>query len=854
MVIIHYYYSLKVKIIKMVTGNGTDAFWDAFINSSTVPGGAQGVGDSLRVGEVASSGSDLDFPDEDEGGGDAGVIAAATVGKSEGGNKLMPRMVAPGAITATINAWNRSDKVGVDLVSLHSICGVRSKPSEVGDSYQVCGNERCTVTIHQARMTKEGMGIELPADGGEVYAIQSSNTSKTQRLLWNAPSLPVSSLPKEMRTWTYAKTLKDLQFPARVWKLIFEGYPGMEDMGKRYHEIIGGRPPMVLDIPIPSPSAGAGGAYKSDEFADYPEEAEDTKQVENPSAIEEQPNLFDQIDLEPLKYSTARGLRSETNSFHPPSESSPPSMESDPYDGHIMGNTGLPYFTIKSRSTRMMGGGQPTNLKADNPFDVEEASAMSLSSLNPTTVKLQAQLNKLTVRLTFLRDKMQERTSAVNDSLEGAALEMQDVHEELTRIETIAVDAQSLASRGGGRAQGAMEVERRAAEMASQFLNDRDFQDNMVRLIASKMKREGTFVTTRNLDDKLAGIRNTADPSSTVTPDAMMGVTSRVASLEAEVTKPGGAVAGLLKDVKELQDRRNASACVRGNKTFKDQHAVDALVSIMGDSTCFRLVPDMFSLLLLAPEQFDTVEGLVKNEADVARANYTSALEATVSASFSLTYPPWMIVKTKDSNKGTESDLVKWASGYSNRQKFMGVENDGTYETLLNDLLGTQTSMQQSIDYQYPADTHATINAILTEQLNAAYRQATSFLKSFDTLYNRVKKGAADNETAWQRVLVYAKSVFDDIKTKRVAAQDRRSCSAKIWSAFQVTDMLKEYERNRWIQHSGVSSILSFSALQSSGKLHEALGKRVTAMEAKVKTIEEQWSRFKTKNNNLKFN
>jgi len=769
----------------------------------------------------------------------------------------------------TLNAWNRNDKVYLVKVSCDTICGAKTKPSEGGDSFHICGNskggsseiEECKNGEHK----KRGSAIDLPLDGSPAYTIKIATTSKSKVHIWNAPLLLVTSLPREMRGWTYERVLLNLSFPARTWKLLLEGYPGYEVMCRRYAAKFGGDSRLHVDIPIPSPTAGAGGPYNPMDFEDHPEGAGEFKADDVQDAPrEEQPPLLG-------------GDTNPSASVRHPEE--PRSMMHeevhDPLDGSVVSGSGseaalsesIPYFSASKRMERRKGGGNARAIRATNPYETDDYSVLTQVTGDSTAIaKLQKQVNEISGRLATLRTVLSERAASVNESFSGAAIEMEYIQSELERVEELAESAAKVAECANDIADTALSAAQRppppvnasidTIALSRNMLNDSEFEDRVVSKLIRKLLREETVVTNSQLEEKLAPLRRQApdDSSPSPSPQEMTGLNNRISALEDQMFKVDGLVPTVVKQVKGMEDQRAANAVVRGRKVFRNVQTVEAFVKQLGDDSIYRLAPDMVSLIMLAPEPVDNIADLVSNEAAVIKANFSSQLEATVSLSFGLTYPKDMIEKTTDtSTRGTMTSLVKWGSGYSNVGKFKGVENEGTRGTLLDQLLSTREAIEQSINFDYPIDSHPVVNAILTEQLMAAYRQAVSFIGAFVPLYERVKRGGLTPEDSWDRVLQFAKHVFDDAKTKRVASKDRRSSAGKMWSAFQATDMLKEYERLHWIHHPGVSSLLSFTAMQSSGKVVEALTKRVTTLEALKKSYEEALKDFKKKNKDLKF-
>ena len=66
-----------------------------------------------------------------------------------------------------------------------------------------------------------------------------------------------------------------------------------------------------------------------------------------------------------------------------------------------------------------------------------------------------------------------------------------------------------------------------------------------------------------------------------------------------------------------------------------------------------------------------------------------------------------------------------------------------------------------------PIEKNGTMHAVFTEQLSLSYDQAIGWLESITPLFKTMKTGGLSDLKAWNRVLVYTKALFDDIKTVR---------------------------------------------------------------------------------------
>ncbi len=70
------------------------------------------------------------------------------------------------------------------------------------------------------------------------------------------------------------------------------------------------------------------------------------------------------------------------------------------------------------------------------------------------------------------------------------------------------------------------------------------------------------------------------------------------------------------------------------------------------------------------------------------------------------------------------------------------------------------------------------------------------------------------SEDAWERVLIFTKAVFDNVRTVRALTLDSKNTAGKIWGSFRMTKLLKEYRRLKFYQHPQVSNMLALTSLQ----------------------------------------
>ena len=76
--------------------------------------------------------------------------------------------------------------------------------------------------------------------------------------------------------------------------------------------------------------------------------------------------------------------------------------------------------------------------------------------------------------------------------------------------------------------------------------------------------------------------------------------------------------------------------------------------------------------------------------------------------------------------------------------------------------------------------------------------------------------GGMTDAEAWQRNLVFAKQVFDEVATVRTTNSES-SMSSKVWASFRTSELLKVYQRHNWVEHPKTSSILALTSIRKEG-------------------------------------
>jgi hypothetical protein len=275
--------------------------------------------------------------------------------------------------------------------------------------------------------------------------------------------------------------------------------------------------------------------------------------------------------------------------------------------------------------------------------------------------------------------------------------------------------------------------------------------------------------------------------------------------------------------VENLKAARATKAVDIGGFIFTDEAATDTWTRSLSDKELHRLVPDFLSYFLLADPKFDTVKGGLDQMAAVAKAQYSSLDLATIVLSFSMTYP--MMTKS-EKVEAQVTDGIAWATPFATHEVFEGDYSNGTHKKVKKSLAAAAKSVDAGIDFSFPASTHPKANAVLKAQSTLAVAQCVEFLDSLSPLYKEIEGGGMSPKDSWVRCLAYAKQVFDVVRSVR-ALSGQPSAGSYVWTSFQTTGLLKEYQLHNWVEHPKTSSILARTAMRKEGKALEELAAKV---------------------------
>ncbi len=92
--------------------------------------------------------------------------------------------------------------------------------------------------------------------------------------------------------------------------------------------------------------------------------------------------------------------------------------------------------------------------------------------------------------------------------------------------------------------------------------------------------------------------------------------------------------------------------------------------------------------------------------------------------------------------------------------------------------------IQNAIDFALPLTSHPLPHAVFTEQLLLARSQASTWINALKPLYEIFSSAGVPSEDAWEHVLIFTKTVYDNIRTVRALTLDKKNTAGKIWGFF----------------------------------------------------------------------
>ena len=480
-----------------------------------------------------------------------------------------------------------------------------------------------------------------------------------------------------------------------------------------------------------------------------------------------------------------------------------------PFPSASRGGAPAPYFSSRTdASQRSSRSGGSLNSRPPPP---------PLERLAPLFRRLDA----LETRASVLEDSLPTSFGLVRDELDEIWRDLKGLQDATASRQAPSTSSSFFQSRGPTAGT--------AAPIAT--LTPPAF-DNLMRLVVDELKAAG-FVHQTDLDEKMAA---TLPPDFA---DQLSGLSRRLGSIERELKDPDGTLAKLEGRIKSLEDRRAGEAIERGGKTFRDLSAVSAWVQTFKEKDLYRYCVDMVTLVMLCAEAYETIaEGMV-NAASAFKADYNSLTEARIAFSYGMTYPE-NLMKKQDKQKHVATGGWFWTPAWSSYSAFKGTFNNGAKDNITSSLTEVSGMIQNAIDFAFPLATLPLAHAVFTEQLLLSRAQATAWIDAIEPLYEILTAAGMTTDDAWERVLIFCKAVFDDIRTVRAITLDTKNTAGMIWGSFRTTKLLEEYRRLKFYQHPHVSNMLALTSLQREGKKVETALSTLGTLTKDVEKVKSQ--------------
>lgn len=722
--------------------------------------------------------------------------------------------VEAGTPRPVVAAWNENKLVGLFVFVPGVRCG-----AAVGDvsiavrDFKACylpveGDDKCTAGTHVGPRVKR----IYSSSGDPVVTIAVPASSPTPKQVFSRPILEKAEFIHLPFGSHYFERLLTLRMEPRVWKALFELFPGPQVLAQSPLQPLLTTPSLQMR-PENIPSTTAAPSVESVSSAPF----------RTPLGADGQPG-------QPYQSPGRSSQRDGWNFSEAGSQASVPAPPQEPGSPLSQSTSRRPnwgsYFQRSNSQQSQHSSSSSSSARAEQPPS-ERTAVFSNSALL-------GMINQLRQRVIYLEDAAEARAAA------------EDARErELDR-------ALQAFSDENGRILSDIRKLKREVET----LKNRPTQHDVTP--SSLSTRDLTTLVERvRRDLNISQFATRADVDAIQPPrDLPDDLVRRLITLEAEMFQSAGSIPTLLGRVEQLESARMLTAVEIGGFIFVDEAATEAWVATHRDPDLLRFAPDFVTLFLLADPKFDTVEAGLEQSAAVAKAQFSSLDVATAVLSYSIVYPS-NLIKKSDKADAQQDGGVMWAPPFASHEVFEGDYNNGTRLRLKKDLTAAAKAIEAGIDYHFPASLHAKSNAVFRAQVRFALTQCTDFLDALTPLYKQIAGGGMSAKEAWNRVMIFAKQIFEDIRTVR-APNVAASTGSRIWASFRTTEILKEYQRHNWVEHPKTSAILALTSMRKEGKAIEELSSKVQShgsalnrQTGDIKKLQEDMKDLKKKNPSL---
>jgi hypothetical protein len=322
-----------------------------------------------------------------------------------------------------------------------------------------------------------------------------------------------------------------------------------------------------------------------------------------------------------------------------------------------------------------------------------------------------------------------------------------------------------------------------------------------------------------------------AIPTPSVLPPRL---SDRLNSLEAAVIRDGGVVPSLLTRIDGLEDRKVGDSVVFGNHVFKSIASVDAWLATLLQPKVHQLLADFTVQLYDIEGTVESTKEFVALQAASKKAEFDSAEAATTMSTFAIEFPPFVIKASGKPADAAQQGRV-FTAPFNSYSVYDGTVDASTFQMIKTKIHTNRDNRQRDIDMHLPPGEASTApyHAVFSEVLRLGSAQVLAFADSLKTMYTTLLKAGFSDKNAWDRVLTYVKSVFENVHKVRTLVKSHTPGSM-LMGMFKATLLLEEYRKLEFVRHPYVSSALVIASMQREGK---QLGEALKQLEGYFKTI-----------------
>jgi len=755
--------------------------------------------------------------------------------------------VKPSTPASTISAWNYKYETSVvRLNPRDGFCLGRIGNDKAGE-FRACLKQDCITSGHVGKRVTRMILPDKDTKWGIKVGI-SGNALGTNPQVFNSPTLVYKDFPESFRQpGGRMFKLADYKLPAKVWKVLFEGYPGMDVM--LGYALVGDDERHSSDSLGPGqklPPATISSSYVPqvrDEEAlleevgdDDPPGVMDTslllEEDGKPSALPEIPRSSSPFEDNESTFGGVGGNSSEV------------SFNSEDSDAGIRVDGTTPRFGWEAYGSH----GARTPFVGTGSIAISEASPLDAEEITSVILGFKKEIKRL-------KQESRHRDEALETVLRSLRMDLDHQKllgakqaskiRKLTRPDGVTIpppihtDTASVLdlAEWGSKEWGIVTRAVTARLDPTLFLKLKDLQGYLTR-------------------SEFAEAMEDEHPWANLSPSEIQ---DQLSAHSRELFEEGGAVVTLIQRMERLESSQGSQSIEIGGMTFADEAAVKVFYNSLGDPEAYRLCLDFVSVLILAQDAFDTEKEGLATKAAAHKAEYKSVTAARVSTGFDLTFPTNILVKSDTASAHEDLGGWKWAPGIATRKAFEGSFHNGTKEAMKRRINLLERTWTNSINAQYPGRDHPRINNVLLSQLRISCGQALHFLESMTAIPDLLQDSGMKPDAAWKRSAVFPKALFEDIAQIRRTVSEATDGGAMMFGAFRTSVLVEEYAKHNFAEHPKIGLMLCLTSFNREGQATEAAvaalseeAGKIKGHETRINSLEQKHKKLMTNNPNLK--